>query len=292
MTQTPLERGTAGPRLVRLSAARAQRPAQPVLLHATALRNQQVRSDYWSLRLEAPAIAERAQPGQFVMLTVARLDEASPILPRPMAIYAWDRTTGTIEIIYRIVGQGTKTLATWRPGEAMTVVGPLGVGFQLKPAAAAILILGRGIGTCSLTALAEHAVRRAVSVYAVASGRNRQAIVGADFYRRIGATEVLEVADDDGSSHPDALRARLLALFDGRPLDQIFVCGSQRLLRLAVALGQRCNAEVQVSLEAHMACGLGYCHGCSTGAPGLAAEAPLVCTEGPVFASVGEELAS
>lgn len=280
------------PRLARLPTVGTWQPARPVLLHATVLHNQRIRGEYWSLELDAPAIAEWTEPGQFAMLTVARQNEARPILPRPMAIYAAEASRGTIEIVYKVVGHGTSVLTTWRPGEIMTTVGPLGTGFQLRPPATGILLLGRGIGTCSLTMLAHHAVRRGVAVYAVASGRDPQAIVGTDFYQQAGASEVLAVADSDGSSHMDRLRGRLHELLHGRPLDQIFVCGSQRLLRLAAELGNQYEAEVQVSIEAHMACGLGYCHGCSTGAPGLAAEAPLVCVTGPVFAALETELAS
>lgn len=273
---------------IRLSRLPGDQAAiQPTLLGARVLSNENIRADYWSLVLDAPTIAERAQPGQFVMLTVARQSEAVPILPRPMAIFRWDAAAGTIEIVYRLVGDGTRVLATWDPGEVMTVVGPLGRGFQLKPDTSTILLLGRGIGTCSLTALAEVAIARGVSVHAVASGRSRESVFGGGFYREAGARHVLEVVDADGSSDPERLRGNLLEMLDASGADQVFVCGSQRLLALGVELAARYQAEVQVSLEAHMACGLGYCHGCSTGAPGLAKEAPLVCTEGPVFVSTG-----
>ena len=91
-----------------------------------------------------------------------------------MAVYRWDRAAGSIEIVYRVVGEGTTALTSWRAGEAMTVVGPLGTGFQLRPTSETVLLLGRGIGTCSLTALAVEAAAAGVSVLAVASGRVAQ----------------------------------------------------------------------------------------------------------------------
>lgn len=272
------------PELSRLPADALAR-TRPVLVQAPVVENRKVAPEYWSLRLQARPIVARAQPGQFVMLTLARQDEARPVLPRPMAIYDWDEASGLIEIVYRIVGAGTRILAGWRPGERMTTVGPLGRGFTLRTGSDAVLLLGRGIGTCSLTALAGQAAARGVDVYAVCSGRNREALIGGEYYRRMGAAEVIEVCDSDGSSDPALLRERLAAVLDERPLRQIFVCGSQRLLRLAVELGQIHNAQIQVSVEAHMACGLGYCHGCSTGTAGVPEEAPLVCVEGPVFSA-------
>ncbi len=258
----------------------------PALEQAPVVAHLQVAERCWLITLRAPAIAQRAQPGQFVMITLAREGEAAPVLPRPMAIYAWDRETGTIQVLYRVVGEGTRSLTRWRPGERMTTVGPLGRGFSLLPETSSILLLGRGIGTCSLTALSEVAARRGAAVHAVVSARGPEALVGSDVYRRARALTILEVVDTDGSSSVQALRPGLESLVQAEAVRQIFVCGSHRLLALGAQLGARVGATVQVSLEAHMACGLGYCHGCSSGHPGLAEEAPLVCKDGPVFACV------
>ncbi len=262
-------------------------PGGPVLERAPVIAHEEIAPACWLLTLTAPVIAGHAQPGQFAMLTVASQSKVEPVLPRPMAIYAWNREHGTVQIVYRIVGEGTRLLATWRIGERMTVVGPLGRAFSLHPKTRSVLLLGRGIGTCSLTALSGIARERGVEVHAVVSARNREALIGTDAYKRNHARTVLEVIDIDGSSSVSALYSQLEVLMQSHSVEQIFVCGSNRLLQLAAELGDAFGAGVQVSLEAHMACGLGYCHGCSTGYPGLAEEAPLVCKDGPVFAYVG-----
>lgn len=259
----------------------------PLLVYAPVAAHARVAPEYWLLTLEAPEVARRARPGQFAMLTLAREGEEAPVLPRPMALYAWDAADGTIQVLYRIVGEGTRVLATWRPGEVMAVVGPLGRGFTLLPDTRACLLIGRGIGICSLTALARQATGRGVAVHALSSARRREALIGRDFYKAAGVRTLDEVVDEDGSSAVEALRPRLQALLRQDPVGQLFVCGSERLLALAAELAAPSGAMVQVSLEAHMACGIGYCHGCSTGHPGLAEEAPLVCTDGPVFCAGG-----
>ena len=257
--------------------------AGPVsLLEAAVVANEPVAREYLRLRLDAPPIAAHARPGQFVMLTVARAGEPEPVLPRPMAIYGWDRHRGSIDIVYKLVGEGTRRLAGWRPGERMTVVGPLGRGFVVPPGARRILLVGRGIGTCSLTALAAEAAARGLAVHAVASARDRDTLIGGEEYRRAPATELIEVTDRDGTSAPERLKTRLEPIV-AAGLDEIYTCGSNRLLDLALDLARRARAGVQVSIEARMACGLGYCHGCAAGRPGLPAETPLVCTDGPVF---------
>jgi dihydroorotate dehydrogenase electron transfer subunit len=254
----------------------------PVLLDARIAAHRQVGPEYWRLTLDAPAIASRTRPGQFVMLTIARPGEPAPVLPRPMAIFGSNEGSGTVDVVYRVVGEGTHRMSTLERGQTMVTVGPLGRSFVLDRSMRRIVLLGRGIGTCSLTALGTEACRRGIEVIAVASGRHPDAIIGPDDYRAAGARDVVAVVDSDASSSVESVGAWLEPrIADG--VDELFVCGSSRLLGLAADVADRCGAGVQVSLEAHMACGLGFCHGCAAGRPGLPHETPLVCADGPVF---------
>jgi dihydroorotate dehydrogenase electron transfer subunit len=277
-------------RLVPLPVAGPLSPRVPVplLLDAPVLANVPVARDYLRITLQAPGVAAVAHPGQFLMMTIAREDEPAPVLPRPMAIYGIDRSAGTVDVVYRTVGTGTHRMATWQAGEPMTIVGPLGRGFTIPPGATSILLLGRGIGNCSLTTIVPEAVGRGIRVTVVVSARDPDSLVGGDTCREWGAADVHEVVDSDGSSDPGRVVEQLGSTAAAH--DAYYVCGSRRLLELAARLahdagrgGPADHAEVQVSLEAHMACGLGYCHGCAAGRPGLPAETPLVCRDGPVF---------
>jgi dihydroorotate dehydrogenase electron transfer subunit len=259
-------------------------PTDPGLEWAEVLANEPIADEHFRLRVRAPLLAERCWPGQFANLTVARAGEWAPVLPRPMAVYGWDVARGEAVFVYRVIGEGTRLLSLWRPGESLVTVGPLGRGFELLPGTRGALLIGRGIGVCSLTALVEQAAARGIALHALASARRPEFILGLDLFERLGAG-VTAVHDLDGSSAVEQLRPRLERVLDRMPVGQIFVCGSNRLLELAADFGRRYRLDVQVSLEARMACGLGYCHGCSTGYPGLAHEAPLVCKDGPVFAA-------
>ncbi|MEV0052582.1 dihydroorotate oxidase electron transfer subunit [Saccharopolyspora shandongensis] len=259
-----------------------QRP-KPTWEHASVLHHEPIGDRYRALRLQAPKIATTAQAGQFVMLTVARNGETAPALPRPMAVYRRDPEAGTLDVLYGVVGDGTRKLAGFQPGEEMLVVGPLGRGFTIDSHVHSVLLLGRGIGTCSLTTVAQDNAARGVDTIAVTSARHHGALIGAQAYREFGAKAVYEVTDEAGTSSPDALFATLTEDWDQQPPQLILVCGSQRLTTLAAELAQRWPAALQVSLEAHMACGLGYCHGCASGARSEGEESPLICTDGPVF---------
>jgi dihydroorotate dehydrogenase electron transfer subunit len=258
--------------------------AEPVLELARVTANEEISPGAWRITLEAPRIAASARPGQFAMLTVARRDESAPVLPRPMALYGWDADAGTVDVVYRVVGDGTRVLTTWRTGETMTTVGPLGRPFELEPTTGSILLLGRGIGICSLTGLASAARRGGIEVDAVISARVPEALIGSADFTRIEVASLTEVTDAEGSSAVERLEPRLAALASASARwDQVFVCGSERLMRLATELARETDAAVQVSIEARMACGLGFCHGCATGMVGAAEESPLVCVDGPVF---------
>ncbi|MEU0386924.1 dihydroorotate oxidase electron transfer subunit [Streptomyces chartreusis] len=260
--------------------------AGAIALDAPVLVHHHERDRYRRLVLRAPDIAARALPGQFVMITPARAEESWPVLPRPMAVYEADPGAGEITIVYGVVGEGTRRLSGFRPGESLVTVGPLGRPFSLPERARSLLVLGRGIGTCSLTMLAFQAVDRGLAVTAVASGRHPTATVGGDVYRAHGIT-CHEVYDSDGSSAPERLRQLLeddrVRHGNSAGWDAVAVCGSGRLMALARELGRATHAEVLVALETRMACGLGYCHGCSAGERSTAAESPLICRDGPVF---------
>jgi dihydroorotate dehydrogenase electron transfer subunit len=259
-------------------------PSRPAAQQAEVVVHGPLGDRYRLLRLVAPHVAATCAPGQFVMLTAARDGEHAPVLPRPMAVYRTDRDAGTIEVCYGVVGRGTRRLASFRVGESMLVVGPLGRGFRIDRTWRSVLLVGRGIGTCSLTTVAQELDGSGVAVTTVSSARRPEALIGGSVYRAHGARAVHEVTDIDGTSAPAALHDLLVADLDAEPPAAILTCGSHRLVRLSEQLAQHWpGTDVQVSVEAHMACGLGYCHGCSSGVVGGMAEDPLVCRDGPVF---------
>lgn len=265
-----------------LDSIAGNRPT-PTWVHAEVLANRPHTDRYRLLRISAPSIAATAQPGQFVMITAAREHEPGPVLPRPMAIYTRSKETGVIDIIYAVIGAGTRALATFTAGEHLVVIGPLGQGFVVGRDIDRVLLIGRGVGTCSLTTVAQDLADSPTEVLAVLSGRGPTSVIGADVFREHHAHTVWQVNDTEGTSDTAVLRERLMQAFDDRPPQLILTSGSERLTRLSAALATRWGATVQVSIEEHMACGVGYCHGCAVGPGTGSREAALVCRDGPVF---------
>ncbi|TFD26830.1 dihydroorotate oxidase electron transfer subunit [Cryobacterium cryoconiti] len=280
--------------------ARTPRP-DPVWDDAPVLVHEVVGERYRRLVLRTATIATTALAGQFLMITVPPKGGERILLPRPMAIHRRHPEQGTVEVIYGVAGRGTTALADVVVGESLLVTGPLGRGFEFPDAALptatpsagpgpqparTALMIGRGVGVCAIMGSVEDAADQGISATVVLSGRSRANLIGLADCAELGAT-VIPVTDDDGSSALPALGERLRARFAATPPDVILVCGAGVLARLAAELGSEWDVPVQVSLEAHMACGLGYCHGCAAPvATDPAVEGPLVCVDGPVFDAV------
>lgn len=267
----------------RLSVLRSSERPPATWDHAEIVAHRPIGDRYHRMLLKTPTIADIARAGQFVMVTVPNETGARAVLPRPMAIHRRFASEGCIEILYGVHGAGTRALTRAAPGSRIQVVGPLGVGFAVSPHTTRLLLVSRGIGVCSLMTCAEDAAATGTDVTAVVSGRSRAALIGADDYRDLSVKRLIEVTDQDGDSDTTVLGAHLMETLDDAPPHQILTCGSERLADMCVRLADRWGARVQVSLEAHMACGLGYCHGCATSATTTANESPLICADGPVF---------
>ena len=144
--------------------------------------------------------------------------------------------------------------------------------------------------------MAQEAQKRQISITALLSSSKRSNCVGMQDFLDF-QSEILSVSDDTFSSEVGEVEKLLQDRFKSRKPEAIMVCGSKRLINLAAKLGGLWEISVQASLEAHMACGLGYCHGCSLASPIIAdEESPLVCVDGPVFEvqwkSAGEVLSN
>lgn len=259
---------------------------EPVWDDARVLEHSNVGGRYRRLVLSTDTIARTALAGQFLMITVPPSGGERILLPRPMAIHRRHPEAGTVEVIYGVAGRGTIALADVAVGAGLLVTGPLGRGFEFPPGARTALLIGRGVGVCAIMGSVEDAAARGIDVTVVISGRTLSDLIGLDDCAELGAAAI-PVTDDDGSSAIPALAARLRAEFRAVPPAAILVCGAGVLARLAAELGAEWGVPVQVSLEAHMACGLGYCHGCAAPvATDPEVEGPLVCVDGPVFDAV------
>jgi dihydroorotate dehydrogenase electron transfer subunit len=241
-----------------------------------------VNAEYKHLVVEASAKALTVAPGQFFNLLCPSPDVGELFFRRPQSVYRIDRARGRLEFLYKCVGRGTRGLATLRNGEALNMVGPLGVGFKLDAAWRQIVVLGRGVGIATLGPISQLARERHVGVTAVLSARDPDFVMADAYFREAG--EVVSVLDTDATSAVENVERILQRLIAQQRADAFFTCGSNRLFQLMKRLARVHNIPGQVAMEQVMACGLGPCYVCvRTFEVHGKKELRRVCIDGPVF---------
>jgi dihydroorotate dehydrogenase electron transfer subunit len=252
-------------------------------LKVKIISNRKIKNNCWRLELDSGTIAGNASPGQFLEIKVC--DEGLPLLRRPISIHGVNGSR--VQLIYEVVGSGTRVLSGRRKGEALDVIGPLGKGFEYgrKPGGKAVLVAG-GMGVAPLLFLAKK-IKLAKPLVLIGAGSREQLLCLQEF-KAFGCR--MAIATDDGSA---GFKGKVTELLDrllremsdaGRP-GNIYACGPQPMLKAVAKICLGYNINSQLSLERHMACGFGACLGCVVSTK---SGYKRVCKEGPVFK--GEEL--
>ncbi len=231
--------------------------------------------EYYRLRLR-PAEPFSAVPGQFAMVRVG--DGLEPLLRRPFSLHRVDRS-GEFELMFRVVGGGTRRLARARVGDRLDVLAPLGRGFDLADERP--VLVGGGVGVAPLLFLAEALLDRGLRPTLLLGGRTDRDLLCHDDFRCLAVP--YRLATEDGSLGEAGRVTRLLQpeLTRGGEAPAVYACGPAPMLAAVAALCRGRAARCQVSLEASMACGIGACLGCVAPRPG--GGYLRVCKEGPVF---------
>ena len=255
------------------------------------------------IRLAAPDCARHATPGSFAHVTCA------PSVPmrRPLSLMCADAEKGWVEFLYKSTGRGLALLANREVGEFVSVLGPIGQGFETDPARPLILAIGGGVGIPPIYFLADQLKGHSVFELFVLMGSevpfpfdlatSSQAIDGIPAEVNMKVTDLAErgitsrLASNVGFSGcfkglvTELARNWLTALSTQRLTKvQIVSCGPMAMLEATAALAREFEVPCQVAVEEYMACGVGGCAGCT-----ILVQTPKgpamkrVCVDGPVF---------
>jgi len=272
----------------------------PVDVEAAVLSNTRLSDDYSVIALAAPAIAERAAPGQFVMVKPWR--GTDPLLRRPFSIFEvlrdGDRRPVGITLLNKKVGVGTRLLYQAEPGQTVACLGPLGRSFTLvDPPGEAWMVAG-GVGLAPFATLAAALRGLGTPSTLFYGGRRHTDLFHLDLFERLGVRVVL--ATEDGSrGHHGLVTGPLAADLDARAgagLVAIYACGPTPMMRAVAELAAAHGRRAEVSLEQVMGCGMGGCYSCvvRTRRAGGPPHFVRSCLDGPVFDAadiVWEEIA-
>ncbi|HHW61103.1 MAG TPA: dihydroorotate dehydrogenase electron transfer subunit [Syntrophomonadaceae bacterium] len=244
------------------------------------IRHNQVGTDLYEIELAAGAIVREAQPGQFIHLRVG--DAYDPLLRRPLSIYDVDAEKGTMEILYRVVGKGTKLLTQLTAGEELDLMGPLGAGFSIAEGINKVCLIGGGVGIAPLVFLARRLRSKNVELCFLQGTRTRAQIVAE---QRLQAWSVDHyIATQDGSCGYHGMVTDLLTdenIMQG--VQFIYTCGPEPMMKAVQAWACQHHIQGELSLEEYMACGIGACLGCARKLHSQDEFYVKICKDGPVF---------
>ncbi|MBB5021685.1 dihydroorotate dehydrogenase electron transfer subunit [Desulfurispira natronophila] len=239
------------------------------------LRNQSIGGGNYLMEVSLPP-GTHVHPGQFCMLQ-ANVSGYDPLLKRPISIA--DKTEKSMLFAYKVVGRGTEIMSHFVTGQNIDILGPLGNGFELHQGQA--LLVGGGIGIAPLLLLARELKAAGVTCQAIIGAATANDLI---FTRELGdICDDLVITTDDGSLGRQGF---VTAAMEGKELTHthIYCCGPDPMMRQVAKLGAKA-LSCQLSLETHMACGIGVCLGCVTETQDELGNVNrrTVCKEGPVF---------
>jgi dihydroorotate dehydrogenase electron transfer subunit len=252
---------------------------------AQILANAPVAPGYGTMRLACSDAFDGAQPGQFVMLSAGR--GPTPLLRRPFSIHRLqqERTGHTVvEILYKIVGEGTTLMARMPVGTLVDTIGPLGQGFTIRETDRRIYLAAGGIGAAPMVFLLETLRRNTDRGHyqVFLGGRSRDDLLCRGAFEHLA--DRLHCTTDDGSEGAQCfLTSPLEEEARRHPPDAIMACGPMDMLVCVAGIAERLGIPCQLSIESTMACGIGACLGCAVPAAGDGGQYYHVCKDGPVF---------
>ena len=255
------------------------------------------------IRLKSPRIAARAEPGSFVHLTC----DADIPMRRPLSLMHADAAAGTLDVLYKIHGEGLAALARQAPGTVLSCLGPIGKPFRANAERPLRVLIGGGVGIPPLVFFAE-ALAASNEEHTVAFlgseipfpfdiGKSTDALPGID--EHVSAT--MRFLDERNIPSRLASLAGYAGVYNGYVTElarlylatlsadelartELFSCGPTPMLKATAALARDFGLPCQVSLEEYMACAVGGCAGCTVPVTvDGTVSMKRVCVDGPVF---------
>ena len=225
--------------------------------------------------LEAPMIAKKAQPGQFVIVRAKKESERIPL-----TIADYDRKEGTVTIIYQIVGAGTMELDTVREGEyVQDLVGPLGKASETQ-GLHKVAVVGGGVGCAIAYPLAKKLHGQGAEVHSVVGFRSRDLVILEEEFEAV--SDKLCMMTDDGSYGQKGLVTQALEelILAGNEYDEVIAIGPLAMMKFVCLLTKKYGIKTVVSMNPIMIDGTGMCGGCRLTVGG---QTKFACVDGPDF---------
>jgi ferredoxin/flavodoxin---NADP+ reductase len=226
------------------------------------------------MKIKAPLVAKKAQPGQFIIL---RIDEKGERIP--LTIADFDRKKGTITIIFLEVGKTTKQLGTLNVGDSLeNFVGPLGLPSEVKKYDTVVCV-GGGVGIAPLYPIVKALKEAGNYVISILGAKTENLLL---LEKEIhGFSDEFYIATDDGSKgHKGFVSDVLQQVINKHKVDMVMAVGPIIMMKVVSDLTRKYNIKTLVSLNPIMVDGTGMCGGCRVSVDG---KTKFACVDGPEF---------
>ncbi len=237
-------------------------------------KNTRLNSSVCHLEIEAPLIAKKTLPGQFIIL---RIDEKGERIP--LTIYSAHPESGTIEIIVQEIGATTIRLCRLKGSEhVVDIIGPLGMPTEVEKFGKVICV-GGGVGIAEIYPIAKVLKTAGNNIVSIIGARNKELLILEDQMRSV--TDELHITTDDGSYERKGFVSDVLEeLLKSEHFDIVFAVGPIPMMRSVANITRPFNLKTIVSLNSIMVDGTGMCGSCRATVGG---EVKFVCVDGPDF---------
>ena len=227
------------------------------------------------MEVDAPLVARKAEPGQFIILRASEDGERIPL-----TIAGYDREKGTVTIIFQIVGGATETLNALNEGDFIhDFVGPLGKATETE-GLKKVAVVGGGVGCAIAYPVAKKLHDIGVEVHSIVGFRNEDLIILEDEFKAVSDKYVLMT--DDGSAGEKGLVTNALEklIESGEEYDEVITIGPLIMMKFVVGVTKKYNVKTVVSMNPILVDGTGMCGGCRLTVGG---QTKFACVDGPDF---------
>ena len=227
------------------------------------------------MEVEAPLVARKAEPGQFIILRATEDGERIPL-----TIAGYDREKGSVTIIFQIVGGATEALNSLEEGGFIhDFVGPLGKATETE-GLKKVAVVGGGVGCAIAYPIAKKLHEIGCEVHSIVGFRNKDLIILEDEFK--AASDKYVLMTDDGTAGEKGLVTHALEklIESGEQYDEVITIGPLIMMKFVVAVTKKYNVKTIVSMNPIMVDGTGMCGGCRLTVGG---KTKFACVDGPDF---------
>lgn len=251
---------------------------------ARVLYNRELSPSYYRMGLYCREISNLILPGQFLMVRPWSIDRFDPLLNRPFCVYRVIGEGEGVEILYKVVGRGTRIMADLKPDGEVLLIGPLGRGFPVYEGLEEMIIVSGGVGIAPFYHLIQWMKKRRGSIPSTTlyhGGKGADDLVCIEDFAAEGV-EVIVATEDGASGFKGLISDCLKEGLEKENLKPsvILACGPKGMLKEIAGLCVDRDIPCYVSLDRMMGCGIGTCLGCVVK---TREGYKRVCMEGPVF---------